>query len=64
VQGFLRHSNLTTTLDVYTHQVDDGLGGADMWDEIFPATGVHAGATEHPGTAANESVEDGAEAAR
>jgi integrase len=36
VQGWLRHSNLTTTLDVYTHQVDDGLGGADEWDEILP----------------------------
>ena len=36
VQGWLRHAQLTTTLNVYVHQVDDGLGGADMWDEILP----------------------------
>ncbi len=31
VQGWLRHSQLTTTMNVYTHQVDDGLGSADVW---------------------------------
>ena len=36
VQGWLRHSQLTTTMNVYIHQVDDGLGGADAWDEIRP----------------------------
>src|SRR3954471_17288333 len=37
VQGWLRHSQLTTTMNVYIHQVDDGLGTADAWDEILPA---------------------------
>jgi integrase len=26
VQGWLRHSQLSTTLNVYIHEVDDGLG--------------------------------------
>jgi integrase len=34
VQGWLRHSRLTTTMDVYIHDVDDGLGDADVWDSI------------------------------
>jgi hypothetical protein len=37
VQGWLRHSQLTTTMNVYIHQVDDGLGSADAWDEILVA---------------------------
>lgn len=37
VQGWLRHSQLTTTLNVYVHQVDDGLGSADAWDDILRA---------------------------
>jgi integrase len=37
VQGWLRHAQLTTTMNVYIHQVDDGLGPADAWDEILPA---------------------------
>ncbi len=32
VQGWLRHSQLTTTMNVYIQQVDDSLGGADAWD--------------------------------
>ena len=36
VQGWLRHSQLTTTMNVYITQVDDGLGSADVWDEILP----------------------------
>jgi len=60
VQGWLRHSQLTTTMNVYIHQVDDGLGGADAWDDIL-AGGEAAqgqprgnlGATRHPETAAN-----------
>jgi integrase len=40
VHGWLRHSQLTTTLRVYIHDVDDGLGGADAWDEM-----LHVGAT-------------------
>jgi integrase len=35
VQGWLRHSQLTTTMNVYIHQVDDGLGSADAWDDIL-----------------------------
>ena len=35
VQGWLRHSQLTTTLNVYIHETDDGLGGADVWEGIL-----------------------------
>jgi hypothetical protein len=35
VQGWLRHSQLTTTMNVYIDQVDGGLGSADVWDEIL-----------------------------
>lgn len=35
VQGWLRRSQLTTTMNVFLHEVDDGLGGADAWDEIL-----------------------------
>lgn len=35
VQGWLRHAQLTTTMNVYIHQVDDGLGSADAWDDIL-----------------------------
>jgi integrase len=35
VQGFLRHSQLTTTINVYDNQVDDGLGGAELWDDLL-----------------------------
>jgi integrase len=41
VQGWLRHSNLTTTMNVYIDQVDDGLGSADVWDDILGAGGPH-----------------------
>jgi integrase len=50
VQGWLRHAQLTTTLNVYIHDVDDGLGGAEAWDGILGEWG-HLGATEHPGIA-------------
>jgi integrase len=53
VQGWLRHSQLTTTMNVYINQVDDGLGAADVWDDILPDTWGHLGATEPPDTAAN-----------
>ncbi len=56
VQGWLRHSQLTTTMNVYINQVDDGLGSADVWDEILPGSGAsrgNAGATQRPETAAN-----------
>jgi hypothetical protein len=62
VQGWLRHAQLTTTMNVYIHQVDDGLGTADVWDDILgstPAdretTGVQPGANGHPETSANGS---------
>lgn len=61
VQGWLRHSQLTTTMNVYIHQVDDGLGSADVWDDILPAPGATPGATEHPETAANHRDTDPAE---
>jgi integrase len=62
VQGWLRHSHLTTTMNVYIQQVDDGLGGADAWDDILPGWG-HLGATEHPETAANGASTEARETA-
>jgi hypothetical protein len=53
VRGWLRRSQLTTTMNVYIHQVDDALGGADVMDDIFGATWVRPAATGHPETAAN-----------
>lgn len=43
VQGWLRHSQLTTTMNVYIHEVDDGLGSADAWDDILPGSGQRWG---------------------
>jgi integrase len=37
VQGWLRHAQLTTTMNVYINPVDEGLGSADVWDEILGA---------------------------
>lgn len=48
VQGWLRRSQLTTTMNVYIHQVDDGLGSADAWDDILGDARGHLGATEGP----------------
>jgi hypothetical protein len=53
VQGWLRHSQLTTTMNVYIHQVDDGLGSADAWDDILGPPGAPLGAPRPPETAAN-----------
>lgn len=39
VQGWLRHSQLTTTLNVYVQQVDAGLGGAEVWERVLPDLG-------------------------
>ncbi len=55
VQGWLRHSQLTTTMNVYIQQVDDGLGAADVWDDIMPGWG-NSGATQQPGAAANPAT--------
>jgi integrase len=45
VQGWLRHSQLTTTMNVYIDQVDDGLGSADVWDTILAPGGPNGGPT-------------------
>ena len=42
----------TTTMNVYQHELDDGLGGADALDGVWG----HPGATEAPQTAANEKA--------
>jgi integrase len=58
VQDWLRHKQLTTTMNVYMHPTDDGVGSADVWDEILPTSEgarVHLGSTGHPETAANEA---------
>ena len=62
VQGWLRHSQLTTTMNVYITQVDDGLGSADAWDDILPGWG-NSGATHQPGPAANVQTVQSAETA-
>ena len=49
VQQWLGHSQLTTTMNVYVHELDDGLGGADDLDAILGWG--QPGATEHPQTA-------------
>ena len=64
VQGWLRHSQLTTTMNVYIQQVDDGLGGAGVWDDILAESGAtwgHPGATGHPETAANPAAAEAPE---
>jgi integrase len=63
VQGWLRHSQLTTTMNVYIHQVDDGLGSADAWDDILGDARGHLGATEGPETAQNEAPAEPAKTA-
>jgi integrase len=60
VQGWLRHAQLSTTMNVYINQVDDGLGGADMWDDILGARG-HRGATARPETGRNRASDEDAE---
>lgn len=62
VQGWLRHAQLTTTMNVYIDQVDDGLGGADAWDDILGPWG-HPGATERPETAQNRGSDESPETA-
>jgi hypothetical protein len=48
---------------VYIHEVDDGLGRADAWDNMIAAARGHPGATEHPETAANDDISGHAGAA-
>ena len=57
VQQWLGHSQLTTTMNVYVHELDDGLGGADDLDAILGWG--HPGATEHPQTAATDGPGNG-----
>ncbi len=64
VQGWLRHSQLTTTMNVYIHQVDDGLGGADAWDDILGDAWGNTGATQPPETAQNAPDGDPRKTAR
>jgi integrase len=46
VQQWLGHSQLTTTMNIYVHELDDGLGGADDLDAILGRG--HPGATPGP----------------
>ena len=48
-----RHSQLTTTMNVYIDQVDGGLDGADAWDEILH--GAKQNEPAQPGTATNDA---------
>jgi Phage integrase family len=62
-QGWLRHAQMTTTMNVYIHNADDGLASADAWDHVFGDLRGHPGATEHPEIAANgDSRESAAKA--
>lgn len=54
MQRWLGHSQLTTTMNIYVHELDDGLGGADDLDGLWG----HRGATDHPQTAANGTDPD------
>jgi integrase len=56
VQGWLRHSQLTTTMNVYIDQVDGGLGSADVWGDILGDSGATLGATADPEPAANVTL--------
>jgi integrase len=63
VQGWLRHSQLTTTMNVYIQQVDQGLGGAEVWERILPRmgpAGATPGATTRPEEVANQAEADSA----
>jgi hypothetical protein len=37
VQGWLGHGDPGFTLRCYVHLLDDGLGGADFFDQVFPS---------------------------
>jgi integrase len=51
VAEWLGHADPAFTLRTYVHLLDDGLGGADLFDEAVQVG--NAGATHHPKTAAN-----------
>jgi hypothetical protein len=57
MQGWFRRAQLSTTLDTYTHPVDDGLGGAEVWDKTLPVTDLRGrpGAIAYAETAVNDT---------
>ena len=62
VQGWLGHANPSFTHDRYIDLVDEGLGSADVLDEILPPR-VHLGSTGHPEAAANRTPAETAKTA-
>lgn len=60
VSEWLGHSDPSFTLSTYIHLLDDGIGGAEFFDE---ALGGNKKATDGPEKAANQSVPDLAESA-
>lgn len=55
MQGWLRHAQLTTTLNVYIHDVDAGLGDASVWDTMLEAGGPNGGPTSPDSTVIEHS---------
>jgi integrase len=62
VQGWLGHARLSTTMDIYQHVLDDGLGSADELDLIL-GSGATLGATAGPQTAANGAAPEDSDSA-
>jgi integrase len=56
VQQWLDHSQLTTTMNIYVHELDDGLGGADDLDTTLGSG--HPG--KGPETRADHAARHGA----
>jgi integrase len=54
VQGWLRHAQLTTTLNLYIHDVDAGLGDASAWDTMIGSGGPNGGPTSPSSPAIEE----------
>ncbi len=61
VATWLGHADPAFTLRTYVHLMDEGVGGADFLDEAVTVGKPRA--TEHPETAANESMPLAAERA-
>ncbi len=66
IQGWLRHSQLTTTMNAYIEQVDGGLGSADVWDELLTTdpAGATVGAPEGEEAASNVDLDEPAKSGR
>lgn len=64
-QAWPRHSQLMTSMNIYTHLDDDGMGGAEAFDEISAPglQGANHGANGHPETAANPTSQGVVESA-